>query len=91
MNERVHVVWNVVVDNQRDAVHVDAACGDVRGDDGADFALFERIQNALTLVLAEVAVQASDVEPVFLQALNCQVHHALGVAENDGLVFFFHP
>ena len=46
----------------------------------------ERVQDALTLVLAEVAIRASDVETMFLEALDRQGHHALGVAENDGLV-----
>ena len=45
---------------------------------------------SLTAVLAEVAVKAGDVKAVLLESLNRQVDHALGVAENDGLVVILH-
>ena len=90
MNERVHVTWNVVVDHEGDAVNVDATSSDVGGDDGLDFAFLEGIENTLSLVLAEVAVQAGDIKAVLLESLNRQVDHALGVAEDDGLVVVLH-
>ena len=62
MDEGVHVVRHVVVDDLRHRVHVDAAGGDVRGDDDAHLTLTEATEDALTLVLREVAVKAIHVE-----------------------------
>ena len=90
MDERIHVVGNVVVDDQGDAVNVNASCGNVGGDDGFDFAFLERVEDALPLVLTQVAVKPCNVKSVFLEAFNRQVNHALRVAENDGLVVRLH-
>ena len=41
VDEGIHVVWNVIVDDQRDPVNVDSTGSNVRGDDGFDFTFFE--------------------------------------------------
>ena len=91
MDEGIKVAWNVVVDDEGDAVNIDASGGDVGGNDGFDLTFLEGIENPFTLILTQVAVQASDVKAVFFESFNRQVHHALGVAEDDGLVVVLHP
>ena len=51
VDEGVHVVGHVVVDDLRHGVHVDAAGRDVGGDDDAHLTLTEAAEDALTLVL----------------------------------------
>src|SRR5262245_37082951 len=53
---RLVILRRVVVDDRRDAVDVDAASGDVGGDERLDAALGERCERPIALTLAEPAV-----------------------------------
>ena len=75
----------VVVEDMADAGDVDAARGDVGGDEDADFAVTEGLQGALALALALVAVDRGDGIFLFRQVLGQLFRRVLGAHEHHGL------
>ena len=57
----------VVVHDMRNAVHIDTACSDVRGDEHPDFARLEIIQCAQTLALRAIGVKRGSGDLALLQ------------------------
>jgi transglutaminase-like putative cysteine protease len=74
---------NIKIDNVRDAVDVDAAGGDVGGDERAHAAGAEVFQRALARTLRLVAVDGSSGVAVLLQVLDHAVGAVLGAGEDD--------
>jgi hypothetical protein len=66
-----------------DVAHVDAAGGDVRGDEGVDAARVELGEGALALALGLVAVHGDRGEVVLGQALDQAVGAVLGAHEHE--------
>ena len=62
------VVRDVVVDHVADALDVQAAGGDVGGDQDVDLAVLQRLDGALTLLLRDVAVDGGGLEAAGLAA-----------------------
>ena len=60
MNVVVGIAGDVVVEYMGDAFHVNAARGDIGGDEVGDAALGEFAQNAVARALGQVAVQFFD-------------------------------
>ena len=81
----VVVVGDGVVDHVGDVVDVDAACGDIRGDEDVLLAGLERGHGALALLLVEVAVHGGGVEAAVVELLDELGRRALGAREDDGL------
>src|SRR5690606_23885283 len=81
---RLGLFGGVVVDDVRDVGDVDAAGGDVGGDEHVDLAGAERPQGPLAGVLAQVAVDRSDREPAEVQFVGEFLGGPLGAAEEDG-------
>ena len=81
----VVVVRDGVVDHVGDVVDVDAACGDIRGDQDVLLAGLERGHGALALLLVEVAVHGSGVESAVVELFDELRRRALGAGEHDGL------
>ncbi len=67
----------------RDPVDVDAARGDVGGDEHVDLAARERVEGALTLTLRAVAVDRGGLHPALLELLGQRLGAVLGAAEHD--------
>ena len=65
---------------------VEAAGGDVRGDQYLDFALLELLQRLHARGLAHVAMQRARVEAMLLQRGLEHRHVALAIAEHDGIL-----
>ena len=63
--------------------NIEAAGGDVGGDQQRNFALAELIERRGARRLVHVAVQGADAEAVLLQRFVQQRHFALAVAEDD--------
>ena len=84
----VHVVLvgggRVVLQHAGDAVDVDAAGGDVGGDQHVHVAAAERAEGALALALAAVAVDGLGADAGLLQLLGQAVGAVLGAGEHDG-------
>ena len=87
----LRLLRRVVVDHVRDAVHVDAARGDVGGDEHFHLARLEAVERALALVLRAVAVHGRGLEALLGELLRDAVGAALGAREDehavDGLLF----
>ena len=62
VNVRVGGVWHVVVDHMRDAVNVETARGDIRGDHDGEVPSFETMQRLFALSLGAVAMQTCNAE-----------------------------
>ena len=73
-----------VVDHVRDADDVDAAGGDVGGDEDLDRAVAEPLERALAGHLRHVAVQRSGREAALDQVLGDPLGLALGAGEDEG-------
>ena len=78
------VVGALVVDDVRDVVDVDAAGGDVRGDEHIDLAGAERAQRLLACALAEIAVHRADSEAALGEVVAYSLCLALGAREDHG-------
>ena len=74
----------VEVHDAGDAVDVDAAGGDVGGDEGVHSPRRERREGPLALGLAAVAVDGRGVDAGLVQLLGEAVGAVLGAAEHDG-------
>ena len=87
--DAVHVVLGlhrqVVVDDVRDALHVDAARGDVGGHEHFQPAAAQRLQRAVARALVHVAVHGRGRVALAVQVLRELVGVALGRGEDDGL------
>ena len=90
MNEGIDVGRNIVVDDQCDSVDVNPTGCNIGGNNGCHVALTEIVENALTLILLQIAVQPSNIKAVLLQALNSKIDHTLGVAEDNALIVLAH-
>ena len=78
------VLGALVVDDVRDVLDVDAAGGDVGGDEDVDLAVAERAQRLLAGALAEVAVDRGGGEAALGEVVGDLGGGALGAAEDDG-------
>ncbi len=83
------VFGDVVVDDVGDLVDVDAAGGEVGGDEDVDFAGFEAAHDAFAFVLHEVAVDGGGGDAVAFEAFGDFIDGAFGAAEDDGEGGFF--
>src|SRR5699024_75565 len=79
------VLRALVVDDVGDVVDVDAARGDVSGDQDVDATVAERGERLLAHLLVEVAVQGPGLEPAVAQLLAQSVGRALRPGEDDRL------
>jgi hypothetical protein len=77
-------VGQLVVEHVADVVHVDAARGDVGGDQRLDFAGLERGQGPFALALGFVAMDGGALDAAGDQVLGHAVGAALGAGEDDG-------
>ena len=77
------VIGQVIVEHDLDVVHVNAARGDVGGDQEFQAGLAEFIHYPVALHLRHIAVQAVGHVALGLQMIHQLIHHPLGVAEND--------
>ena len=79
-------IGHVEVDHVRDALHIQAARGDVGGDHDLVSAVLEALECGLTLSLRAVAVQAGDVEAGARDLLGNTVGAVFGAGEDqDGI------
>ena len=76
------VLGALVVDDVRDVVDVDAAGGDVGGDQHVDLAVAERAQRLLAGALAEVAVHGAGGEAALGELVGDLLRGALGAGED---------
>jgi hypothetical protein len=74
---------HVVVEDVADVLDVEAAGGDVGGDEDVDLAGLEAVELADPLGLLHVAVDLAGVEAGALEALGELAHRRLAVAEDD--------
>ena len=77
------VLGRVEVDDVRDAVDVDAAGGDVGGDQDVDVPGLEAGQGLLALALGLVAVHRDGLDALVREALDQPVGAALGADEDE--------
>jgi hypothetical protein len=77
------VVGNVVVQHVADALDVEAACGDVGGDDDVELAVLQPLHGALALRLRHVAVHRRGGEAARGQLLGQLFGGLLGAGEHD--------
>ncbi len=87
--DAVHVIFGhvrqVVVDDMRQCVDVDTACGDVGGDEDLDFIVLEALERAHALRLALVAVDGVRLDTVLVELLGQAVGAMLGFGEHQHL------
>ena len=72
----------------RDPIHVDAARGDVRGDEDTDRAGLEILQRAEPLVLRAIGMDGAGLDSAALQPASDLVGAMLGPGENKNRVEF---
>ena len=82
----VGVMRNVEIEDVADGGNIEAAGGDVGGDQKRNFALAELIERRGARRLVHIAMQGADSEAVLLQRFVQQRDFALAVAEDDGVV-----
>ena len=78
------VLWQLVVEDEIDVVHIDAARGDVGGDENLDGALAEKTQDALAHRLGDVAVKTVSGVAAGEEFLGALINGPFRVAKNDG-------
>ena len=78
------LLGHIIVDDAVDVVDVDAAGGNVRGDEDGELAVFEGAHGLFTLLLRDIAVDAVGVEAHADQIVAQALAHDLRVAEDDG-------
>ncbi|MNZ66900.1 hypothetical protein D3C78_851330 [compost metagenome] len=86
----LRVVRHVHVEHVGDARYVQTAGSDVSGDDDVQAAILERVDDALTLVLGDVAVQRSSLVAFGFQGGGQVQGGLLGTHEGDQRVELFH-
>ncbi len=84
------VFGDVVIDDVGDFVDVDAAGGEVGGDEDVDFSGFESAHYFFAFVLHEVAVDGGGGDAITFEAFGDFIDAALRAAEDDGEFGFFH-
>jgi hypothetical protein len=77
-------VGQVEIDYMANPVDIDAAGGDIGGHQGPDLAVLERLQGALALGLAFVAVDGGGFNPTRLKEARDLVGPVLGAGEHQG-------
>ncbi len=77
-------VREVVVDDEGDVFHVDAACGDVGRDEDGEVAFAEFIEGFIALFLAAVAVDGFGNDVVLFQVAAEFVRAVFGAGKDDG-------
>ncbi len=85
MNVVLTVVWQVVVDDQGDLLHIDTTGEQVSGDEDTRRARSELSHDDLALLLVHVAVHGRDGEVLAVHLLCEPVDLSSGVAEDDSL------
>mmetsp|Transcript_53183 Transcript_53183/g.133887 ORF Transcript_53183/g.133887 Transcript_53183/m.133887 type:complete len:453 (-) Transcript_53183:180-1538(-) len=80
-----HVVWEVVVDDERDLLDVDAARQQVGGDEHTAAAAAELAHNQLALLLIQITMHRRDGEVSFVHVVGEVVDLPARVAVDDGL------
>ena len=83
------VVRDVVVDHVADALDVEAAGGDVGGDQDVDLAVAQGLDRALTLLLRDVAVDGGSLEAAGAQLVGEVLGGHLGPDEGDDALELF--
>ena len=73
----------------RDPIHIDAARGDVRGDEHTDRAGFEILQRTEPLVLRAIGMDRARLNSAALQPTSDLVGAMLGPGENENRVEFW--
>src|SRR4030095_14712635 len=76
---RVH--REIVIHDMRDSIHIDAARGDVGGDEHTDRAGFEILQRAQPLVLRAIGMDSSRLDPASFETASDLVGAVLGPGE----------
>jgi hypothetical protein len=82
MHVALSFYWDIEVNHVTDAVHVNAARGDIGGHQDARLASLESIERALALALVLVSVNGSGVDSRANQALHDAVGAVLGACED---------
>jgi hypothetical protein len=82
MHVTLSFYWNIEVHDVTDAVHVNAARGDIGGHQDARLASLESIERALALALVLVSVNGGSINPRANQALHDAVGAVLGARED---------
>ncbi len=78
----------IKIHDVRNAVHVDAARGDVGGDKDADDAGFEIVQRAQTLILGAVGMQRARLDSGAFEFARDFIRSVFGAGENKDAVEF---
>ena len=86
VNVAFAVGGKVVVDNMADPLHVQAAGGDVGGDDHVDLARSQVVDDPLALVLRDVAAQGGGTVPMAGEVFGERLGRALGIDEDQDAV-----
>ena len=80
---------NIIVDNMRDAVDIDASCRYICGDQIAEFSAFEVIHYSETIFLHHTAVQFITGIIMLFKLLHHKIDIIFSPAENDAAVRIF--
>ena len=80
------MVRSIIVDDVADVRDVEPAGRDVRADEQLDLIVAERVERGHAGALIEIAMQRADREAVLLQRAIDDLHVALAVAEDDGVL-----
>jgi hypothetical protein len=80
------VHWEVEIDVVRDAVDVDAARGDVGGDEDAHGADLEFVERTEPLTLRAVRVQGAGLDPGALELARDAIGAVLGAGEDEDAI-----
>jgi hypothetical protein len=88
--DAVHVIFGLLgqikVDDVADALHIDAARGDVGGNQHLDTTTTQGVERAVALTLIHVAMQGGRQETGFNEGVGNQVGIPLGSGEDHGLI-----
>ena len=83
MHVVLHVVRQVIIENDLHVVDIDAARGDIGGDQKFQARLAELVHHPVAHGLGHVAVQPIGGIALRFQMVDQVIDHALGIAEND--------
>lgn len=81
------IVGQVIVDDQRDLLNINAPGPNVGGDQDSRLARPELLHNGIALLLRHISVHGADGEVGFPHLFSEPIHLPLGVAEDDGLCY----
>jgi hypothetical protein len=81
-----HLLWQLVMNDEGKPLYIDAASGDVRGDEELHALLFKRSHDGVPLLLSEVALQDGHGKSLHCELLTEHDRSGLGPAENDAAV-----